>query len=309
MTHPNFFIVGAPKCGTTSLAAWLREHEQVYMPPLKEPEFFNVDHKRRRVLSWRRYRDLFDPATPDRHRAIGEASVWYLYSDVAIRKILDTYGDNVKFIVMLRNPINMAVSLHQHKLYVDFEHIENFEQAWRSQEDRRREANIVTDAEPSQLVYGDACMLGAQLRRLYALAGRERTLPILLSDVREDARGVYKTVLDFLELHDDGRTEFPHLNKAKTYKRAWLHKAVQRAARVKSKLGITHNFNILRNNQKPATKPELRPDFREELEEYFREDVQLLSALLDRDLTSWVPTQAQLSEMDESPVRRRAAMH
>ena len=46
MIRPNFFILGAPKCGTTSVAAWLSEHQEVYMSPTKEPHFFNTDHKR-----------------------------------------------------------------------------------------------------------------------------------------------------------------------------------------------------------------------------------------------------------------------
>lgn len=46
MIKPNFFIVGAPKCGTTSLAHWLAGHPQVFMSPVKEPHFFNTDYQR-----------------------------------------------------------------------------------------------------------------------------------------------------------------------------------------------------------------------------------------------------------------------
>ena len=41
--NPNFFIIGAPKCGTTSLAAWLAEHPAIYMSQIKEPHYFSSD--------------------------------------------------------------------------------------------------------------------------------------------------------------------------------------------------------------------------------------------------------------------------
>ncbi len=37
---PNLYIVGAPKCGTTSVAEYLRKHPQVFIPEMKEPHFF-----------------------------------------------------------------------------------------------------------------------------------------------------------------------------------------------------------------------------------------------------------------------------
>jgi Sulfotransferase family len=70
MIKPNFFILGAPKCGTTSLAVWLSEHPHIYMPQ-KEPHFFNTDH--RRFLNSRvGYERLFAGAN-ERHRVVGEA--------------------------------------------------------------------------------------------------------------------------------------------------------------------------------------------------------------------------------------------
>jgi hypothetical protein len=288
MEDPNFFILGAPKCGTTSMAAWLRAHENVHVPDLKEPEYFNTDHKRRRVLSQKNYESLFKPAKPLKHKAVGEASVWYLYSDVAVEKILHTYGDSTKFIVMLRNPLDMAMSLHWQQLYVNFEHIRDFEQAWRAQDARRRGTGVFTDAEARQLLYGDACKLGFQLDRLRSKVDPARIKPVLLSDMHSDPGMAYRDVLGFLGLPDDGRTEFPHLNKSRTYTNAWLHNAIQCAARLKLKLGIRYNFHLQDKCAKPAAKPRLRPAFRDELNRYFRDDVALLSGLLNRDLTHWV---------------------
>lgn len=60
MKKPNLFILGAPKCGTTSLANWLGEHPRVFMSPMKEPYYFNKDHSYSRVENLKSYENLFE---------------------------------------------------------------------------------------------------------------------------------------------------------------------------------------------------------------------------------------------------------
>src|SRR5580658_6173851 len=110
---PNFFILGAPKCGTTSLAAWLGRHLAIFIPATKEPNFFNTDDNREAiygVATLDAYEALFAAATAAQP-AIGEASAFYLSSAVAVANIL-RYQPNARFIVMLCNPIDMAPALH-----------------------------------------------------------------------------------------------------------------------------------------------------------------------------------------------------
>jgi hypothetical protein len=53
MRLPNFFIVGAPKSGTTSLYAYLGQHPQIYMSPVEEPSYFAPDQCRKNfIFSW-----------------------------------------------------------------------------------------------------------------------------------------------------------------------------------------------------------------------------------------------------------------
>src|SRR5210317_560697 len=107
---PNFFILGAPKCGTTSLAYWLSQHPNVYVSPDKEPLHYSTDFPASTPHSERSYLDLFAEAT-EQHIAIGEASVWYLRSKDAVANIENEIPE-AKYIVMLRNPVEMAPSLH-----------------------------------------------------------------------------------------------------------------------------------------------------------------------------------------------------
>ena len=121
MRKPNFFIIGAPKCGTTSLSAWLGDNPQIFMSSMKEPHFFNSDD-RQAVRTFDEYEALFRGATEE-HVAIGEASVWYLSSAEAVSAIL-RYQPEAKFIVMVRNPIDMAPTLNGEMLLsgLEYEH-------------------------------------------------------------------------------------------------------------------------------------------------------------------------------------------
>ena len=66
---PSFFIIGAPKCGTTSLADWLRDHNNIFMSDPKEPHFFNTDSNHHSVFSLNQYQSLFDSVT-EKHKAL-----------------------------------------------------------------------------------------------------------------------------------------------------------------------------------------------------------------------------------------------
>src|SRR5215207_9230182 len=83
---PDFFIVGAPKCGTTAMYEYLRQHPSIFMPFHKEPLFFGSDlHHRYGRLTEAEYRALFRAARPDQR--VGEASAWYLYSTTSAAEI------------------------------------------------------------------------------------------------------------------------------------------------------------------------------------------------------------------------------
>src|SRR5438445_6171777 len=104
MRKPNLFIIGAPKCGTTSLADWLRQHPAVFVPAgQNEPNFFNTDHVERFRLTLAEYERLFE-AAGNHSKYVCEKSVWYLSSSEAVPNILE-YAPAAKFIVCIRNPV------------------------------------------------------------------------------------------------------------------------------------------------------------------------------------------------------------
>ena len=203
MKKPNFFIIGAPKCGTTSLAAWLSEHPNVYMSPVKEPNFYNADLGNHE-LTRREYELLFKKATAN-HKAVGEASTSYLFSQVAVSRIEQEFAGKVQYIVTVRNPIDMAHSFYEELVVLGYEHIKEFSKAWQLSEERSK-GHAVTRLchEPKLLDYKSVCKLGEQVERLFRIVPRDRVLVLVLDDVKANPRGEYLKVLDFLGVPDDG---------------------------------------------------------------------------------------------------------
>src|SRR5436190_21521408 len=109
MKTPNFFIVGAPKCGTTAMYEFLKQHPQIFMTR-KEVDFFGSDlYMKERIRDESAYLQLFAAAT-DEFR-VGEGSVWYLYSKRAAAEIKRFVSD-ARIIIQLRDPTDMIYSLH-----------------------------------------------------------------------------------------------------------------------------------------------------------------------------------------------------
>ena len=106
---PDFAIIGATKCGTTSLFSYLTEHPQVLVPHKKEINFFN--HNFELGVPW--YLAHF-PAIADSSEFItGEASPFYIYSEIVINRIKKLFPD-LKLIAMLRNPVERTISEYYH---------------------------------------------------------------------------------------------------------------------------------------------------------------------------------------------------
>ena len=305
MIKPNFFILGAPKCGTTSLAAWLSEHPQIYLSPHKEPHFFNTDHKRF-FNTLEKYEALFSGVTRQ-HIAVGEASVWYLYSAAAVSNIL-TYTEDAKFIVMLRNPIDMAPSLHEELVFTGREDVTDFAEAWRLQETRRRGRSLPRMVwEPKYVQYGDVCKLGQQVARLFEKVPRERVKLVLLEDIAKNSRAVYRSSLEFLAVPDDGRTDFHVHNQAKTRRWPWLLPIAWAVTTLKRGLGIERGLGLWtridRQNRIERPRAAVGPDMIAEMSAYFDSDIELLQRLIGRDLSHWRKFVKQSSTDKPDPVR------
>ena len=135
MPKPNFFIVGAPKCGTTAMKYYLRQHPDVFMArPVEINNFIrDVDIGPKQTEEW--YLRHFEEAGAA--RIIGEKSVWHLFSSTAAADI-KAFNADARVLIMLRNPVDMIYALHSEFLYGGNDDIREFAQALAAEGDRRQ---------------------------------------------------------------------------------------------------------------------------------------------------------------------------
>jgi hypothetical protein len=297
---PNFFIVGAPKCGTTALYEYLRPHPNIFMPELKEPHFFAKDlGTYPRIKTLEDYTGLFAGSTPE-HLRVGEASVYYLRSSVAIANI-HGFNPDAKIIAMFRNPVDMVYSLHSQLLYWSEEIEPDFETAWRLQERRSQGLQLPPRSRGGFLLqYAQVGRFGSQTDRLLSVFPRAQVKLILYDDFTASPRRVYDEVIDFLGVPHDHRGEFPRINENKRAKLSWLgnffrkpppalRSAFRGLKQVMGKGGLSAvKKKVVDLNTVKARRQPLSPEFRAELVETFRDEVALLSRLMNRDLSHWV---------------------
>jgi len=297
--RPNFFLIGAPKCGTTSLSEYLRTHPKVCFSDPKEPHYFNTDYPwLQRTFTERAYLDqAFAHRSPE-HVAVGEGSVFYLLSRAAVPNIL-RFNPEAKILVMIRNPIDMVQSLHHQNVYAQIETEADFEQAWRRMAERREGRSIPRRCRvPTLLLYDEMGRLGEQLGRVAKLVPGERLKVIIFDDLIEDALGVYRNVLDFLGLEYDGRIMFPVANpsriQADWYRRFFggLPTGIDAAVRNFRRVFGMREFGIRRRLGELTTQLTMRrplsAELHRELIGCFDAEIEKLSNLVGRDLSGWL---------------------
>ncbi len=256
------------------------------MSPMKEPHYYSTDLANRTIQSANRYAKVFEGVT-EAHRAIGEASTWYLFSQEAVTNI-EREHSGARYIVMTRDPVAMAHSLYHHNRRVLHEDQLTFEAAWRLQEQRAAERHLPRDCtEPAFLQYFAACSLGSLLQRLYEQVPAERVLHVPLEWMQKDPAPEYRRVLSHLGVDDDGREDFPPANEARGHRSRVLQKTVRLGGRVRVALGINKGLGLSRLNERVQPKEALSPEFRGELDQAFIFERELrehfVAAAADRD--------------------------
>lgn len=290
MKAPNYFIIGAPRCGTTAMAKYLSEHPNIFMPYIKEPKFYCSDLRNRAVTSRRAYDRLYKDVLPI-HQAVGEASASYAYSKVAVSALLNDRPD-ARLIFMVREPVAMARSLHMQLYRLGVENTVDFERAWELQEERRAGVNVPSGCDdPKRLQYGPICTVGQQLLQVCSHASREQVHVVFFDDLITDIKKVYQDILTFLGVADDGRDCFDRVNKKSSIKSQFIARLFNRVDRFRRCIGLTREFGLARKlsslNNRPSENTELSPLFEQALRKYFHEDICLLESLTGRDLTHW----------------------
>lgn len=293
---PDFFIVGAPKCGTTALDVFLGEHPEIFMARRKESHFFATDmpptaHIRDPV----RFNALFSGASTEKR--VGESSVWHLASTEAAQNI-HAFNPDAQIIVMLRNPAEMIPSLHSQLIFEGYENVRSLSDALALESARREGRHVPASAPvPLQLQYRAAATYASQVSRYFDVFGRDRVHVILYDDFARAPQEVFRKVLAFLGVESGFRPEFSRVNANKVVGSLmlrdllktppdWVRKIVRwvlPAERLRH--GLIRRLAAANVKVRPRDANDL--DLQRALCAEFTEANQELAALIGRDLASW----------------------
>jgi Sulfotransferase family len=309
---PNFLLAGVPKSGTSSMHAYLRGHPDIYLPDRKELHYFTHDLLaenlqgpgdqatwERTVSSLDEYQSYYREAGSQ--KIVGESSPSYAFFHSILPNLRYMLGDDLRVLIMIRNPIRRAHSTYVHMVVNNRETL-TFHDAVLAETRRKSEG------------YGDFWRYaehGLYFRPIEAYRdalGTGRVKVIVLEEFNHDNDRVLKDLLSWLGVRSDYRPHdlgaaYGHTGTAKNMAlKSVLSNAATLAVQVK-KLVPTNlyarakRFNA-RLNRANTSRDQFPLEDRtwDHLADFFREDLQRTSELLGKDLSSWLVRPSEGSE-------------
>jgi len=276
---PNFFIVGAPRSGTTSLYAYLNQIPGIYMSPVKEPEFFSPNRSTNNglipIVNKSDYLTLFKNVKDE--LVIGEASTCYL-EDPDSPKLIHNEVTDAHIIILLRDPIERAYSHYLIQRRYNLEK-KSFHESIK---------NILKKYDPlTSNHYLHAGLYSEQILRYINSFGEKNVKIIIFEDFVQNERNTVKDVLSFLGVNfepnfDSDVQHVFNLPKGK-FANIVLHSKTIR--KIASKIIPTDSRQLLKEKLLLQTeKPLMTEEDRKILRNFFDEDVKKLKNILGQDL-------------------------
>ena len=291
MTMPNFLIIGAMKSGTTALYYYLEQHPEIYMSPVKEPNFFSSQEQENAadaVTNIGAYQQLFRGASGK--KAIGEASHSYLYDPGAAAEIR-RYVPEAKLIAILRNPIDRAYSHFLHMVRSGTEPLDDFAQALQEEEVGIHKERTFQD-------YIGRGLYHDQLKRYFGTFPQGQVRIYLYEDLSDAPISTVQDAFRYLKVEDSfvpdvslrrnvsGHPKYKTLDGLLRSQSRIKHAAkIYLPARMRWRLSKAFDDLKTRNLVQP---PPLQSEVRQQLIRVYREDILKLQDLIHRDLSGWL---------------------
>ena len=291
---PNLLIVGAAKSGTTSLHNYLNQHSDIFMCSQKEPHYLinnEIGSNRIKVgiTCFDKYKRLFSKGRSLKYR--GESSVMYLmFPDIVIPKIKELLGDDTKIIIMLRNPIERAFSGFHHNKRYDFDEDLTFDSAWDKCEERyisNLSISPATRYKELGLYYKQVCAFQSSFKNIHV---------IIYDDYKKDVKESIKKVFEFLNLEN---TEIDTTSKYMVGGWEWKYSRLKYILIKKNKFrsflkkiifikSFRKLIRLVVHKRLTNSTPVLSNKMKEELVNFYKDDINKTSVLLDKDLSNWL---------------------
>jgi hypothetical protein len=291
---PNFVVVGAPKCGTTSLYHYLGQHPQIFLPARKELHYFSFGFMEKLLAgpgdanilktSCRTFEEYAAYYAPAREQsAVGDISPSYFYFTDVCEEIRARLG-SPKIIVMLRDPVQKAFSQYMHLIRDGRETLGL--NAALAEEPRRIERGYA-----AMWRYAESSLYTARTRRFLDEFGRDRVKVILFDDLLRDPAGVLASTFEFLGVDPSVQVQTESVyNRSGVPRSRWMASLISKpnviTSIVRSLLPVSLTGRVKDALQRANTgqKLNLDPRAREYLRSYFQADLADLEALLGRPL-------------------------
>lgn len=287
---PDFFLLGAAKSGTTSLHHYLRQHPTLYLPEVKELDFFNASAEQFETnLDW--YLQYFQEAG---ERLTGEATpLYFRRPDIVPGRMHRLYGESgPQCILLLRDPAERAYSHYLHKVSQGTESL-SFEEALEDEHKRPEQKRKAWKSYFQDGLYAE------RLEAWYDHFSPERFLILLSSDLREHPQVTLRSVFQFLGVDPEINIDTsPRLNR--TVERqsrmlgsllsvlpSWLPPLLR--SWTPESLRLWMEQLVRRGAKSDRDRPELDPQIERQLRLAYETDIRRLAHLTERDLSGWLP--------------------
>jgi len=279
-TWPNFFIVGAPKAGTTSLYAYLKNVPGIYMSPIKEPNYFSVSTHfklgKKPIRDKKKYLSLFKKVKDE--KIIGEASPSYL-SDPEAPKLIHQTVPNARILISLRDPVERAYSAY----LMIFRR--GFTKKSFSQEIENTLSNEILPAE-KLLTRG---LYFNPVQKYVDIFGKNQVKIIIFEELIKNPKTILEEILEFLGYNKPLETFENEVHNPYSIVRGpvggyiFQHDTVRKFAQ---KIIPSSTRRILKEKVilKQQPKPKMNEEVKKKLVNFYHNDVEKLKTLLGRDL-------------------------
>lgn len=296
MQKPNFFIVGAAKSGTTSLAYYLGQHPDIYMSPLKEPFYFipNAGYS-----NYSEYMALFKKSGTA--VAVGEASTGYLYCR-RCPVLIHEFNPTAKIIIILRNPVNMAYSYWRYMRRAGNEN-KSFQEAISMQEREKRRSSSMFKKTCSHwwgsFLYIDRAMYYEQVQRYMDTFPKNQVKILIFEEFIREPIAACKDIFRFLEVKESfipllkvknigGEPRFEFIKKILLCKNYKIRSIVKAFLPVETRVRIKNGLLSLNTSASTSEKiNDMDETTRKYLQEIFQKDILKLEELIRRPIPEW----------------------
>lgn len=288
---PDFFVLGAAKCGTTSMHHYLRQHPKLYLPTVKELDFFDASDQRFKAeFDW--YLDYFRNHP---ECVTGEATpLYFRRTDLVPERMQSVYRDSPpRFLVLLRDPVERAYSHYLHKKSQGTEPL-SFAKALEAEKQRLDEKRRTWKTYFTDGLYAE------RLRKWFSFFPQDRFLVLLTNDLERATVESVRRTFQFLGVRPsvpvETETRLNVTAEETSYTLGhilsilppWLPAAARRWTPEAFRLQVEQW--VRRHAIRPdEDRPTLDPETERRLRTRYEPHVHELSRLIDRDLSGWLP--------------------